>query len=71
MELVVLVPELTQTLCDIYGGDPSPTTGVYIDCGHSVTLLAKCKTVGKSRGRLGEGMKPAGSSGTEPLSLVT
>lgn len=35
LELVVLVPELTQTLCDIYGGDLSPTTGVYIDCGHS------------------------------------
>lgn len=34
LELVVLVLELTQTLCDIYGGDLSPTPGVYIDCGH-------------------------------------
>lgn len=47
LELVVLVPELTQTSCGSYSCDLSPTTGVSIDCGHPVAPMATCKTVGE------------------------
>lgn len=66
LEFVVLVAELTQTMCDTYGGDRSLTTGVCTECGHPVILLAKHKAVGEVRGRLDKGIKPAGSSGPEP-----
>lgn len=42
----VLVAELTQTMCDTYGGDRSLTTGVCIECGHPLILIAKCKAIG-------------------------
>lgn len=45
-ELVVLVAELTQTMCETYGGGLSLTTGVYVECSHPVTIMDKCKTVG-------------------------
>lgn len=43
---LVLVAELTQTMCDAYGGDLPLTTGVCIECSHPVILIAKCKTIG-------------------------
>lgn len=46
LEFVVLVAELTQTMCDMYGGDRSLTTGVCIECGHPLILIAKCKAIG-------------------------
>lgn len=46
LESVVLVAELTQTMCDAYGGDRPLTTGVCIECSHPVILIAKCKTIG-------------------------
>lgn len=70
-ELVVLVAELTQTMCETYGGGLSLTTGVYVECSHPVTITTNAKQLGESRGRLGKGIKPAGLSGVEPLSLVT
>lgn len=47
LELVALVAELTQTMCDSDGGDLSLTTGVHVDCSHPVTHTAKCRAVGK------------------------
>lgn len=48
LEFVVLVAELTQTMCDTYGGDTygSLTTGVCIECGHPLILIAKCRAIG-------------------------
>lgn len=47
LELVVLVPELPQTLCDIYGVTshrPQVCTSTTV----TQTLMAKCKTVGEA-----------------------
>lgn len=45
LEFVVLVAELTQTTCDTVV--TSLTTGVCIECGHPLILIAKCKAIGE------------------------